>query len=590
MARTNHRKPRAASKKPVGRPPNPETVEIRQALALKRKLDARGVKQKYNAAGQGRRMAGWNPSSQGPNAVLQGLQTIRNRARDTSRNDWSGRSAVQKWTTSLIGIGITPRFRRLLNKARKKAIVDLFNDFVAKADADCVLNLFGMQTLVVRSWIDAGEVFVRRRWRFLDEDLPVPLQAQIIEAEMVPLLDADTYQGLPQGNRIRSGIELNKRGKRVAYWMYKEHPGDGTNGAINPDDLVRVAASDICHVFEPERPGQLRGVSMMAPVLTRLRNIEDYEDNTLTRQQIANLVVGFITRSLPNLEEDGDVNPLTGDVNEDAPSPPLVGLQPGLIQELEDGQDITWSNPPEAGTNYSEYIRTGHLATSAGSGLPYELFSGDIKEVSDRTLRVIINEFRRFAEQRQWQIVIPMFCQPLVEWFAEAALLAGKITEAEFDDVRRVEHAPHGWAYIHPVQDPQGKKLEIEAGLRSRASAVGERGDDVELVDEERQADDLREQELEIGPYSKAVQVPAAAAPGEGGDNDGIDDDEYSAPPNPPHNALNQALIARANAEAAMLRAQLRERNKPKADPNEATRLALLNRAVDLMEPSGGGA
>lgn len=494
-----------ATGKRVGRPPKPETIEQRQAL--------KHFRNRYDAAGMGRRMAGWNPPTQGPNRALDGLQRIRNRARDASSNDWSGESSIQKWTTTLVGIGITPRFKRITNKARKQQIIDLWNDFVAQSDADCVLNLYGQQTLVVRSWLDGGEVFARRRPRFLDDDsLAVPMQVQIIESEFVPLMDADSWPGLPVGNRIRSGIELNKRGRRVAYWMYKEHPGDGMGGMMMPDELVRVPASDIRHVFEQKRPGQLRGVSMLAPVLNRLRTIENFDDATLTRQQLANLIVGFITRGLPEMDDD-DINPLTNQTNEMSGGTPLVGMQPGLIQELEDGQDIKWSNPPEAGTNYSDYMRTQHMGTSAAAGLPYEIFSGDIKEISDRTLRVLINEFRRFAEQRQWQIVIPMFCQPVVEWFAQAALLAGKVTVEEFDDVRRVEHAPHGWSHIHPVQDPQGKKLEVDAGFRSRSSVVGERGDDVDAVDDERQADDKREKALGIGPYSEAQQTAKKPAP-----------------------------------------------------------------------------
>jgi lambda family phage portal protein len=478
---------------------------------------ARAVKAKYDAAGRGKRMAGWQPTSSGPNTAMVGLQTIRDRSRDASRNDWSGEASIQKWTTNLIGIGITPRFRRILNKARKQFITDLFNDFVAQADADGVLNLHGLYTLGTRSWLESGEVFARRRPRSLNEGLAVPLQIQLIEADMVPLLDADTYVGMPAGNTIRSGIERNNRGKRIAYWVYKEHPGDANRGgSIDPFTLVRVMAADMCHVFEPKRPGQLRGVPAMAPVLPKLRDINDYENVTLERQKLANLIVGFISRTLPTLDAGGtDIDPLSGLPLEglDAAASPLVGLTPGLIQELEDGQKVEWSNPPEAGTTYSDYMRTGHMGTAAAVGLPYEIFSGDIRNVSDRTLRVLINDFRRFAEQRQWQIIIPMLCQPVIEWFAEAALLAGKITIDELDSVRRVEHAPHGWQYIHPVQDPQGKKIEVDAGFRSRSSVIGERGDDPDLVDDERQLDDEREQALAIGLYSESLKVPEPVQP-----------------------------------------------------------------------------
>lgn len=576
------------TKRGPGRPPKAETVEARQAIEFKKRTLA--ARAKYDAAGNGRRLAGWNPPGHGPNQALTGLDKIRNRARDVSRNDWSGESGIQKWTTSLIGIGITPRFSRIKSKTRKQQILDIFTDFVAMADADCVNNLYGMQTLAVRSWMDAGEVFARRRARFNDEGLPVPMQIQLIEAEFVPMFDSDSYSGLPVGHKIRSGIELDKRGRRVAYWVYKEHPGDGSMMIGMPDELVRVAASDMCHIFEQKRPGQLRGVSMLAPVLNRLKNIENYDDATLTRQGLANLLVGFLTRGLPELDPDGDVNPMTGLENLDSPVGPLVGLQPGLMQELGPGEKVEWSNPPEAGTDYTAYMRTQHLGTAAGAGLPYEYFSGDIANVSDRTLRVIIQEFRRFCEQRQWQIVIPMFCQPVIDWFAQAALLAGLISVDEVEDVRRVEHAPHGWAHIHPVQDPQGKKLEVDAGFRSRSSVVSERGDDPEKVDDERKADDAREQDLEIGLYSAATVAAQAPAmdPADDTDEDKDPAEEKEKPPT----ALERSLIARADAETKALLAQATRKPAPapEPDPNVAVANALAARALNLLEPLGGSA
>ena len=498
--------------KPPGRPVSQKTMiarQVAQALQAKSEPAHPQISARYDAAGRGRRMAGWNPPSSGPNVAVAGLQTIRDRARDSSRNDWSAESAIQKWTTNLVGIGITPRFKRVLSKSRKQAITDLYSDFAEQADADCVLNIYGLQSLVVRAWLDSGEVFARRRPRFLDEGLAVPMQVQAIESDMVPMLDADSYEGLPSNHKIRSGIELNKKGKRVAYWVHKEHPGDGGMG-YSSNDLIRVPAADMCHIFEQKRPGQLRGVSALAPVLARMRNIETYDDNTLERQKLANMMVGFIKRSMPPAAGDEDIDPMTGQpIAEEGPSGPLLGMQPGLLQELDDGQSVEWSNPPEAGTTYSDYMRTQHMGTAAAAGLPYEVHSGDIREVSDRTLRVVINEFRRFAEARQWQIIIPMFCQRVIDWFVDAAVLAGKITIEESDSVRRVEHAPHGWAHIHPVQDPTGKKIEVDAGFISRSSVIGARGDDPDAVDEERQADDLRQQALAIGPYATANIQPA---------------------------------------------------------------------------------
>jgi hypothetical protein len=74
--------------------------------------------------------------------------------------------------------------------------------------------------------------------------------------------------------------------------------------------------------------------------------------------------------------------------------------------------------------------------------------------------------------------------------------LSGALSVADIEASRNCDWQPHGWAYIHPVQDAQGKALEVEAGFRSRSSVIAERGDDPELVDEERAADELREQGL----------------------------------------------------------------------------------------------
>ena len=136
----------SANGKRIGRPPKnpqPEQTPVAQA--------ARTFTNRYDAAGQGRRLAGWTPPSSGPNTAMAGLQTIRNRSHDAVRNDWSAKSVTQKWATNLVGIAITPRFKRIKSKTRKQALTDLWNDFIKKADADCVLDGYGQQTLAVKS-------------------------------------------------------------------------------------------------------------------------------------------------------------------------------------------------------------------------------------------------------------------------------------------------------------------------------------------------------------------------------------------------------------------------------------------------------
>ena len=500
--------------KRMGRPPKqkPEATTPQEAAIGRAAL---AFLNRYDAAGKGRRMAGWTPPSSGPNRATEGLQTLRDRSSDAVRNDWSGESLIQKWATTLIGIAITPRFSRIKDKNRRQEVNDILADFVKQADADCVLDLYGMQTLAVRSWLERGEMFGRRRYRRTDDGLRVPMQVQLLEADMVPLLDATTYRGLAVRNEIKSGIEFDPRGRRVAYWVFKKHPGDNYMGGVPAaDDLVRVPAEDMFHLYEPKRIGQLRGVPILAPILARLRGINDYEDVTLERQKIANLFVAFISRTLPPVDPtDPNAGALSGlESAIDGDGSPLQPMKAGLLQELDDGQDVKFANPPDPATNYSEYMRTSHLGTAAGAGMPYELFSGDLAGVSDRALRVLMNELRRFAAQRQWQIIIPQMCQKVIEWFGDAALLADLITLEEREAVVRCQHSPHGFEYIHPVQDVQGKALEVQNGFRSRSSVVGQKGDDPDMVDQERADDQAREEALKL----PITGLPAGMAqPGE---------------------------------------------------------------------------
>jgi lambda family phage portal protein len=472
------------------------------AVRSRKKATMQSTEARYDAAGVGRRIKGWNPPATGPQRAVEGLAKIRDRARDTTRNDWAGESGVQKWTTNLVGVGITPRWEN-------EKFGKVWEQWLPYADADGVYDVYGMQTLGTRSWLASGEVFIRRRPRSPVLGLPVPLQIQLIEADFCPMFDSDSYSGLPVGNTIRQGIERNKYGRRTAYWMYRSHPGDKASSTQpNSTDLLRIPASEISHVFEPTRPGQLRGVSSLAPILVKLRASMDFEDAVLDRQKLANLFTMFITRQMPPNWADIEIDQQTGLPKfYDAAGNILVGLEPGTSQELQPGEDVKFANPPESGTSYPDYMRTTHMGTAAGQGLPYELFAGDIRDVSDRTLRIVVNEFRRFARSRQWQILIPMMCRPVVRWLAESAALAGVISVRDVVAMQAPTWSPEGWEYIHPVQDVEGKLKARDGGLVSTSQLISERGDDPRVVLKQIKAD-------EASGLTPKEPEPVAAAPG----------------------------------------------------------------------------
>ena len=167
------------------------------------------------------------------------------------------------------------------------------------------------------------------------------------------------------------------------------------------------------------------------------------------------------------------------------------------------------------------------------------------------------------------------FCQRIIEWFADAAELSAEITLAERDLVVRAEHAPHGWEYIHPTQDVQGKVLEVQNGFRSRSSVIGEAGDDPDVVDKERAEDAQREMDLDLPVTGLPPGVPQPI------DQDAIDNSEYDAAPNPSGPGVRAEL-----ARLALIEAQtdaLRARTKTITGAEKARDAELLASIQDLL-------
>lgn len=448
----------------------------------------------YRAAGSGRRLMPMRAANLGPNVVtLFALGEIVTRARNAARNDpWAG-AAADKSVANGIGTGIQAK-AQWGTKAWREKERKLWKRFSKHCDADGVLNFDGLQALIWRECEEAGECFVRLRNRRLSDGLPVPLQLQVIEAEQCP---PHFYGTASNGNQIRAGIEFDLIGRRVAYWMYPRHPGDYHAGTdIDATTLKRVPAEEVIHVYEPVRAGQIRGIPRAASVLVRMFNLDALDDAVLERQKIANLFVGVFE----DAGQDGDAgDPMADQLTGDGTAQPAVGpgtdgvaalgLEPGTTLDLPPGRKFSQSKPPDAGNNYPDYLRTGLMAIAARWGVPYEVLTGDLRNVSDRALRLILNEFRRFIEMRQWLMLIPRCLQPIREAYFDRAMLAGALDVPGYDEIREdvseTLWVPQGWPYSHPVQDVDADIKAIRGGLDSKSATILRKGEDPDEVAEQ---------------------------------------------------------------------------------------------------------
>jgi len=442
----------------------------------------------HEAAKGGRRLFSWLPWDTSPKREHMNLGLLRVRSRDAYRNNAIARAAVDRMVTDIIGTGVYPKPMAKGEELRMQ-LIDTWEAWSLACDADGQTDFYGLQSCALRAMFESGEVLGLLE---SDEATGIPLKIRLLESDHLPFKN----ERLRNGHVIVDGIELDTRGRRVAYWLHPNHPNDFD---ISQNEPVRVPAHRVLHLFEASRPGQLRGVPLLAPVLVRLKDLDEFDDAQLVRQKIANLFVGFITNPAPDPAADfigPDNKPLPADPSD---QPPLV-FKPGILQELNDGQGVHFSTPPGTSTGYREFTQAQLHIVASALGIPYPLLTGDYSSVNDRVVRVAINEYKRRALSLIRHVLEPQFCEPIRRAWVDAGILSGFLPAGQAAQMKLTRWTPHGWPYIHPVQDIEADVLAINNKLKSRSEVLLERGYDAEIIDREIAADLAREKALGLPP------------------------------------------------------------------------------------------
>lgn len=451
-------------------------------------LDRHVGKRRYDAASRSRRTDGWRTS--GASAISEvgpALALLRDRSRDLVRNNPWAAKAIRVLDSRTIGTGIVPRptVPKDAPSAARAAAEELRARWrgwaeSTECDAEGRTDFYGMQSQVERCVDEAGEALVRRRWRRTSDGLVVPLQLQLLEPDFLDLTKTGVLSG---GNRVIQGVEFDKLGRRAAYWLFREHPGNSLHGfysrATTPS--ARVPAQDVLHVFRSERIGQVRGVPRGAPCLLKLRDFDEFDDATLYRQKIANMFVGFTHDIDASVAEDSALE-------KDPQGRRIDDFEPGTWEDLPPGKEITFSDPPDA-MGFADYAKVTLRAVAAGYGITYEALTGDLSGVNFSSGRMGWLEME--SDIRSWRRkgLVPQLCQGVWSWFLDAAELAGAT------DVR----VPARWTpprreMLDPLKEIKALREGVRSGFSSLSETIrslgyepddllGELAEDLELID-----------------------------------------------------------------------------------------------------------
>jgi lambda family phage portal protein len=489
------------------------TFPIPASRPVRRNVATRGY---HTAAGTGRLNYGQRSVGVGPNAITSAdLASLRERSRGADRNSGTFRKAKHAMVNALVGKGITPQSDT--GDANLDAAVDaLWRRFVPVADADDRGDAYWLQRQAVGAWVVSGEVFLRRRFRSMADGVPVPVEVQALESDMLPITDI-TPDGsrLSDGETVNQGIVFDASGKRVAYLMYRQHPSDlvGNFKALLNTDTVRIPAADISHVFDADRPGQARGLPWGSCVLEDMVALDTFMYNEAVRQESQSAISAFITGA------DPEVNQGIGTITQDTETLEWIDtVDAGTNRHLAHGETIDFA-VPQVTQGLAEYAKQALHKIAAGWGLSYAQLTGDLTSVNFSSGRMGHLDAAAMQGNLQTHLVIPHVCQPMWRWFIDGAIATGALPF-------RAEGYPVIWTPPRTIPIDRKKEaeadiLEIDNLLTAPGDIIRGRGQDPYAVWARAAADKAEMERLGLR--------PVAAPPIEPSEDE--DDEDDTVPP-----------------------------------------------------------
>lgn len=422
----------------------------------------------YDAGSGSRLNAGWRISNASAEMTDRPSRDIvRARARDLERNSDIENSLLSAYKRNVIGGGYALQ-AKTKNASLNKDLETLWKKWCKARNCDVT----GQQSLtqmlrmaVVRKKVDGGILFIKC---YTDSGM-IPFQIQMVEVDE---LDTMRTSATAEGNRVIGGIEYNRYNRPVGYYI-RQYGVDG----FTLEEPRYVKADDVIFYYTKRRPSQIREMSDMAPTMTRIRDTNEFMTAVSVKERIAACLSVFIKKTVPTVGIGRNA------AMENAAKHEYDGktLTPGMIKELNAGDDVQVVNPTGQGSDATSFTKLQQRMIGAGQGLSYEATSRDMSETNYSSARQgMIEDELTFQEEIEQIMAI---LDEIYETFVISCYLAGKIKVRGDFFAKKDEFFEHSWIkapkkWIDPLKETSATKTALNTGQKTFKEVAAENGRD----------------------------------------------------------------------------------------------------------------
>lgn len=423
-----------------------------------------------------RSMSSWTPYLGSPRTDWGDSErnTIIARSRDAFRNQLIARAALTRINSSVIGTGLRlqsrPNFELLgITALKAEALAgNIEREFAlwadsAACDAEWTFNFYQQQGLVQLSALMSGDVFTAT---------PMVERPGTVYSLVLQHIEADRVGNPHQFNAgVFQGVETDAMGAPMYYHISNIHPAD--QGVIRYERVPVFGANTgrrrITHVFDKERPGQVRGFPILAPILEPLKQLDRYGDAELMAAVVSAMFTVFITK---NPDAAAQVHPLGSAIGASG-SPQAkdddISLGNGAIVDLGPGEAVDFANPGRPNQNYAPFFTEFCRQIGAALELPVDELLLSYRDSYSAARAAMLQAWRMYKRRRL--TIALMFCQPVFEVWFDEAVARGRIKVRGYDDpVRRKAYTQAVWR--GPARGAIDELKEAQAAEKRMAIGV----------------------------------------------------------------------------------------------------------------------